>query len=308
MTIWREMAAAGPGCALANGLLNGFETTKVKLQLHDTFKNPVYRTPTTLGVMSQIVEEEGLFRGLLTPGLSASLTRSMLYGAYRVGLYSGARDWLASATNTTSTPTSASRSDPQIHHRLVSGMFTGGLGAMLTCPLDVIRTRMQAEAGLIQEGIYITGLRKGEAARYTSMWATLTSICQNEGWRRLYRGSHVTVARACLLNGSQLASYDTMKQELLLSTYWQQGPLLHVFCAFCSGVVAQTVVMPLDTIKSAMMVGGTLSDVWTVMMRSQGLRWFYRGYLPACAGQGLVMVLQMPLIEEFRRLLGVAAI
>ena len=34
MSIAREMIAAGPGCAVANGLLNGFETTKVKLQLH----------------------------------------------------------------------------------------------------------------------------------------------------------------------------------------------------------------------------------------------------------------------------------
>ena len=31
-TLVREMLAAGPGCAIANGLLNGLETTKVKLQ------------------------------------------------------------------------------------------------------------------------------------------------------------------------------------------------------------------------------------------------------------------------------------
>ena len=31
----KEFAAAGPGCAAANGLLNGLETTKVKLQLHN---------------------------------------------------------------------------------------------------------------------------------------------------------------------------------------------------------------------------------------------------------------------------------
>lgn len=44
----KEFAAAGPGCAAANGLLNGFETTKVKLQLHNT-ANPVYSVPTTRG-------------------------------------------------------------------------------------------------------------------------------------------------------------------------------------------------------------------------------------------------------------------
>ena len=43
-------------------------------------------------------------------------------------------------------------------------------------------------------------------------------------------------------------------------------------------------------------------------VRSHGPVWLYRGYAPAAAGQGLIMLLQMPIIEELRRLLGVAAI
>jgi hypothetical protein len=37
--------------------------------------------------MRQIVFEEGLVQGLLTPGLTASLTQSSLCGAYRVGQF-----------------------------------------------------------------------------------------------------------------------------------------------------------------------------------------------------------------------------
>lgn len=118
--IAREMAAAGPGCAIANGLLNAFETTKVKLQLHNTAR-PVYHTATPWGVMQQIIQQEGLVRGLLTPGLSASLTRSLLYGAYRVGLYTSTREWLSA------------RPEPQWSHRMLSGMATGGLGALVSC-------------------------------------------------------------------------------------------------------------------------------------------------------------------------------
>ena len=85
------------------------------------------------------------------------------------------------------------------------------------------------------------------------------------------------------------------------------SPTLHVTCAFASGVIAQTVVMPIDTIKSSMMVGNTFRQV-VGTMRSNGPFWFYRGYLPACAGQGIIMVLQMPLIEALREMLGVKAI
>ena len=287
----KEFAAAGPGCAAANGLLNGLETTKVKLQLHNNAK-PVYSTPTTRGVMTQIAREEGVVRGLMTPGLTASLTRSMLYGAYRVGLYSSCREWLSGD------------GEPTLAHRLMSGMFTGGLGSMLSCPLDVVRTRMQADSGVVRNGHYVTGLRRGEAVRYRGMISAFMTILRQEGLRNgLYRGASVTVARASLLNGAQLASYDTLKRRL----GWEEGPALHFFCALASGVIAQTVVMPIDTIKSQMMLGDGFRTVGERIKRN-GPFWLYRGWAPACAGQGMIMVLQMPLIEEFRRLLGVEAI
>jgi hypothetical protein len=315
MSVVREMMAAGPGCALANGMLNGLELTKVKLQLQDQHK-PAYRSSCMGGVMKQIVQEEGIVKGLLTPGLSASIVRSMIYGGYRVGLYSTIRDNLLGLVSLSATKTTTN-GDPTknvsslqdhcstvVTVRIASGMITGGVGAMLTCPLDVVRTRMQADAGRVLNGVYATGLRKGHAVRYTTIWATFVSIVRTEGWSRgVYRGATVTVTRASLLNGAQLASYDSLKRVSGL----EEGPILHCICALMSGGIAQTVAMPIDTIKSSMMVGNHWEDVWRVV-RTNGPLWLYRGYLPACTGQGMIMVLQMPLIEQFRKLLGVQAI
>ena len=291
MTLVKEFAAAGSGCAIADGMLNCFETTKVKLQLHNHAK-PVYDTLTTRGVMMQIAREEGIVRGLMTPGLTASLTRSMLYGSYRVGLYSTTKQWL-----------SGSGKD-NLTNRMISGMFTGGLGSMLSCPLDVVRTRMQADAGLIRNGKYITGLQKGNVPRYRGMIEAFFIIFREEGLvKGLYRGSSVTVVRASLLNGAQLASYDTLKRTLS----WNEGPKLHFFCGLASGIIAQTFIMPFDTIKSQMMLGNRWKDVYATLQQN-GPLYLYRGLAPACAGQGMIMVMQMPLIEEFRRSLGISAI
>ena len=358
ISVLKEMLAAGPGCAVANGLLNGFETTKVKLQIHNSASQAVtpmattgtsailraptvvYHNATMVGVMSQIAREEGVVRGLLTPGLSASLTRSMLYGAYRVGLYPTVRESVGRLCGNDPNNRNISQAS-LIQQRILSGMVTGGLGSMISCPLDVVRTRMQADAGVILAKsancqnpaipplYYATGLRQGQPVRYTGMFSALITIWREEGLvRGLYRGASVTIARACCLNGTQLASYDTMKQYALAkgrensnnsNRLLREGPHLHVVCAFLSGVLAQTVIMPIDTIKSHMMLGKGWRDVVHHMATLQSpdgrtanpfrlMQWMYRGYAPACAGQGLIMVLQMPLIEAFRMSLGLEAI
>ena len=126
-------------------------------------------------------------------------------------------------------------------------------------------------------------------------------------WHRegLYRGSSVTIARASLLNGAQLASYDTLKRWVDPNRDYEGLPL-HFSCALASGVIAQTVVMPVDTIKSKVMMGVGWKSV-AHAIHQNGPMWLYRGWLPACTGQGCIMVLQMPLIEEFRRILGLGA-
>ena len=248
MTVLKEMLAAGPGCAVANGILNGFETTKVKLQLHNNshHRRPtsqggsrvssvppthraviIYSDATMVGVMNQIAREEGIVRGLLTPGLSASLTRSMIYGAYRVGLYPTVRD---SVGRFLGNDDKNSSNGSVIRHRIISGMVTGGLGSMVSCPLDVVRTRMQADAGLIvaksssctnpsiPPHYYGTGLRKGKPVRYTGMWSALVTIWREEGLvQGLYRGAGVTIARACVLNGVQLG---TLLVYICCFFYW----------------------------------------------------------------------------------------
>lgn len=304
-----EMIAGGLGCAFSNGSLNFFETTKVKLQLHNSAR-PVYREATMLGVLSQIIKEEGFVTGLMLPGLSASLIRSMIYGSYRVGLYPTIRDWISSrngnGNNNNNQPTK-----PTIKDRMISGSITGAFGSALSCPLDCIRTRMQADAGLINKktGVYSTGLRKGHRPQYNRGFINaLATITKKEGIiQGLYRGSVVTVARATLLNCAQLASYDTLKHEIF---FLDEGPALHITCSLTSGIIAQTVIMPFDTIKSHMMQGHSFRGTLKIATSSRRnpFFWFYKGYLPAATGQGMIMVLQMPLIEEIRRMMGLKAI
>jgi len=198
----REMLAAGLGCAIADGSLNGLEVTKVKMQLDSG--TPSYYPKTMTGTIRQCVAEDGAWRGLMAPGLTATYLRAMTYVAFRVGTYPTVRDAVSGGGG------------PTLQSRVLSGAITGGVGSVIFCPIDVVRVRMQADAPgcharLPDRVLLRTGLRAGMPVRYPTTLGAFGRIVSSEGVAGLYRGSGATVARATLLSGSQLGSYDALK-------------------------------------------------------------------------------------------------
>ena len=175
--------------------------------------------------------------------------------------------------------------------RIAAGATTGAVGSAIFNPIDVVRIRMQG------------------ASPYPSTLGAFGAIAREEGILGLWRGMDVCVARAALLSGSQLATYDTTKRWMKDQGVMSEGPALHFTASFMSGVVAQTVTQPVDTLKTLVMAnggeagGGTLATLRKLLARS-GPIGLYRGYWPAMARQGPVMVIQMPIVEQFRKALG----
>ena len=187
--------------------------------------------------------------------------------------------------------------------RVAAGAATGAIGPALFNPIDVVRIRMQGPAP------------------YESTLVAFATIAKREGVAGLWRGWGACVARAATLSGAQLATYDTAKRRLRSddpSSAFKEGPLLHFAASLASGVVAQTVTQPADTIKTLVMARaggegegearwkknvGALATARALVAKS-GPAALYRGFWPAAARQGPVMVIQMPLVEQFRKALG----
>ena len=228
----REMLAAGAGCAIADGLLNGLEVTKVKMQLDSG--TPSYYPKTMTGTIRQCIAEDGAVAGLMAPGLAATFLRAMTYVAFRVGTYPTVRDAVSGD------------SSPTLRSRVLSGAITGGVGSVVFCPIDVVRVRMQADApgchakGLPEGAPLRTGLRAGQPVRYPTTLGAFGRVVSTEGLSGLYRGSGATVARATLLSGSQLGSYDALKDLLKGWLGAGEGVGLHLGCSLLSGLIAQT--------------------------------------------------------------------
>lgn len=313
--IWKEVLAAGGGCAIADSLLNPLEVMKVKLQLlppsPPTGGSPPYYSGMISG-LSKCVAEDGLVSGLYVPGLVATNIRAFTYTGFRIGLYPTVR-------NTLSSNTDASAPIP-LTTKLGAGAITGAISAAIFCPVDVVRVRMQAQSGTVNAttGLLKTGLNAGQPRRYPSTLGAFPQILREEGAAAgLWRGSLPTVIRAAGLSGSQLASYETLKTVVKDAMGWKEGPVLHLSCSLASGLIAQTVIQPVDTIRSVVMVpsatAASTASPWSPVvqgLKSSGgglagsLRFLYRGYVVACCRQGPIMLIQMPLVEQLRLQMG----
>ena len=75
-----------------------------------------------------------------------------------------------------------------------AGVVLGALSGLLATPFDLVRIRVQAEAGLKSDsGILLTGLRAGEQQRISGTLSGFQVVLQ-DGLRGIFRGSGVNVA------------------------------------------------------------------------------------------------------------------
>lgn len=62
---------------------------------------------------------------------------------------------------------------------------------------------------------------------YPHSFAAFSALYSAGGIRSLYRGATPTIARAAILTGSQLASYDHSKRTMLRSGFFKDTPTTH---------------------------------------------------------------------------------
>ena len=211
----------------------------------------------------------------------------------------------------------------------LSGSLASCTTAALFSPLECVKTRLQLQdmpgwrriytRGFLhalqqiyrQDGLLATGMRAGEPPRWGSSLACAADAARQEGVVQglMVRGASASISRAALLTAAQLSSYDHAKVHLRPAL--GDGTLLHVAAAVISGFVATAACNPADVVKSRVMSarggggGATGAGMVVEVWRREGVRGFYRGFLPAYARIGPTIFIQMPLAEVLRSALGV---
>lgn len=286
--VLKQSAIAGLVCAAVSAILNPMDVTKIRMQ------NQTGRILKYKGLISGarvIVTEEG-WRGL-TLGMEASVFRELTYSTVRIGAYEPLRGLMSGGISSMDT-------HPAI--KFLSALLSGGTGAALANPLDLVKTRMQA-------------VLPTENPPYKNTFRALVQIFQQEGFSSgLYRGWVVTSTRAAILTSAQLGSYDTIKNNILVKEFgMKDGLALHMMAAMSAGIITTTAANPVDVIKTRYMADAAHKyksplDCIVKSYRADGLLGFFKGWMPSYWRLGPHTVCSFILIEKIRLFVGLSTI
>uniref|UniRef100_A0A0D3ASK9 Mitochondrial substrate carrier family protein n=1 Tax=Brassica oleracea var. oleracea TaxID=109376 RepID=A0A0D3ASK9_BRAOL len=168
------------------------------------------------GIFLQLLKNEGP-RSLYL-GLTPALTRSVLYGGLRLGLYEPTKvsfDWAFGSTT--------------VLVKIASRAFAGAFSTALTNPVEVVKVRLQMNPNAVP-------------------MAQVREIVSKGGIGALWKGFGPAMVRAAALTASQLATYDETKRILVTETSLEEGFI------FIYGVVSTLITAPMDMIKTRLMM------------------------------------------------------
>eukprot|EP01060_Flectonema_neradi_P012840 TRINITY_DN19621_c0_g1_i1.p1 TRINITY_DN19621_c0_g1~~TRINITY_DN19621_c0_g1_i1.p1 ORF type:complete len:330 (+),score=47.35 TRINITY_DN19621_c0_g1_i1:268-1257(+) len=148
------------------------------------------------------------------------------------------------------------------HGRLIAGCVAGGIATICTHPLDTLRMRVSA-------------LRVGDGDRLPNLSLSV-----------LYRGIGPTLVTMSLFVGLQQYIFDYSRSfaKKNFSPSGRSPPSHFIASGVMAGVVAQTVIYPLDLLRRRVQLGLTanqsLVSHYTWLSKKGGFKALYSGLLP----------------------------
>ena len=161
-------SAAAP--AMATVVTNPFDVAKTRLNMDRELQaaSAPSRYNGVADCLRKIYRRDGVAG--LQRGLGFVVVRESSKNAFRIGLFEPTVSLLGglhSRARRRSSPSAAASSTPPMSVRVAAGVFTGALSALLCNPLDLLKTRLQLDAGKSAAGA-LRELVKAEGA--AALW------------------------------------------------------------------------------------------------------------------------------------------
>lgn len=189
----------------------------------------------------------------------------------------------------------------------LSGALAGFLAGVVVCPLDVAKTRLQAQ-GLQEVAVGKTAGYK----YYNGIWGTLTTIVRDESVRGLYKGIVPIVLGYFPTWMIYFSVYERCK--LTYPQLFHNSEFLsHSMSALSAGAISTTVTNPIWVIKTRLMLQSgkdikgmthykNTLDAFVKIYKHEGIKSFYSGLVPSLFGL-LHVAIHFPVYEQLKKIL-----
>ena len=221
-------------------------------------------------------------------GIQAAWLREGSYTSVKLGGYGPIRKALG-----------ADSPDAPFFLKFGAGAMSGSLGSVIGNPFDVMKTMMMADA-----------------KTKTPLSQLMKKMLSEQGVSGFYRGISANIARACVLNGTKMACYDSIKGQVVSKTGWsRKDPRCQFVSAVGAGFFMTCTVSPFDMLRTTLMNQPTdrkiyngFMDAAVKILRNDGPLAFYRGFFPIWGRFAPQATLQLIIFEQILKLTGFDAI
>ncbi|CAF4124301.1 unnamed protein product [Rotaria sp. Silwood2] len=179
---------------------------------------------------------------------------------------------------------------------LLAGGLAGTFGAVLTCPLEVIKTRYQSSKNAFAQGRDYLNLHSSmsnttvhhtfSGAKSPSIMNSLRHIIKYEGIPGLFKGLIPNLIGVAPSRAIYFFAYANTK-SFLVKEFERETPLVHITSAAAAGIAMSTCTNPLWFIKTRLQIDqGNLRaiDLIRNVYRENGIWGFYKGISASYVG------------------------
>ncbi|KPI44085.1 Mitochondrial nicotinamide adenine dinucleotide transporter 1 [Cyphellophora attinorum] len=205
-----------------------------------------------------------------------------------------------------------STSLPKAYISPICGAGAGLASGIVTCPLDVIKTKLQAQGGFANATRNKSHLLPSSQV-YRGIFGTGSTIWREEGLRGMYRGLGPMLMGYLPTWAVYLTVYENTREFYYdkCGSWW----IARCYSSLTAGACSTVLTNPIWVIKTRLMSQSSRSttdgmmrapwhytstlDAAQKMWKAEGIRSFYSGLTPALLGLTHVAV-QFPLYEWFK--------
>ncbi|RKP27042.1 mitochondrial carrier [Syncephalis pseudoplumigaleata] len=177
---------------------------------------------------------------------------------------------------------------PQPWLHFIAGGVGGTAGAVLTCPLEVVKTRMQSSLYRHASSHSRPSLLLRPFRPFLDIGHILSAFYRKEGFSALFKGLGPNLVGVIPSRAIQFAVYGNGKEMLASMNGGRESSLIHLTAAASAGICTATVTNPIWLVKTRMQLQASTAnpamrpyknsfDCVVQVVRNEGVRGLYRG-------------------------------